>query len=132
MGARGPPLNPRSLPGPGACCTISNMNYRRISRRTAVAAAALFLVGAGFLIGVADGRPQDPAAAGAAAQDGWVELHRLRIVNAKDGAIQVSTDAGQTWRLVGRVNAPATTVAEGYLAANYACLLYTSPSPRDS
>lgn len=50
----------------------------------------------------------------------WVELHRIRVVNRKDGAIQVSTDAGATWSLIGRVVAPATTAAEGYLAMNYA------------
>jgi hypothetical protein len=50
----------------------------------------------------------------------WVELHRIRVVNHKDGAVQVSTDGGKTWLLLGRVLIPATTVAEGYLAANYA------------
>jgi hypothetical protein len=48
------------------------------------------------------------------------ETHRIRIVNAKDGAIQVSTDKGKTWRLIGRVLVPATTVAGGYLASRYA------------
>ena len=48
------------------------------------------------------------------------ELFRLRIVNRKEGAIQVSTDYGASWRLVGRVLAPATTAAEGYTAAQYA------------
>ncbi len=50
----------------------------------------------------------------------YVELHRLRIVNQTDGAIQVSTDGGATWRLIGRVLQPASTAAQGYLAANYA------------
>lgn len=49
-----------------------------------------------------------------------VELHRLRIINRKDGAIQVSTDQGKSWELIGRVLYPATTVVQGYLAANYA------------
>ena len=48
------------------------------------------------------------------------ETHRLRFVNEKSGAIQVSTDGGQTYKLIGRVLAPATTVAEGYTAAQYA------------
>jgi hypothetical protein len=48
------------------------------------------------------------------------ELHRLRIVNRDDGAIQVSTDAGATWQTIGRVVAPARTCAEGYIAAEYA------------
>jgi hypothetical protein len=50
----------------------------------------------------------------------WVELHRLRFVNRRDGAVQVSTNGGAAWTLLGRVTIPATTVAEGYLAANYA------------
>lgn len=48
------------------------------------------------------------------------ETHRIRIVNAVDGAIQVSGDAGRTWRLVGRVTAPATQSIMGYLASGYA------------
>jgi hypothetical protein len=48
-----------------------------------------------------------------------VELYRLRVVNRKDGAVQVSTDVGLTWRLIGRVVNPATTAAEGYEAAHY-------------
>jgi hypothetical protein len=51
---------------------------------------------------------------------GKIELHRLRIVNRHDGAIQVSTDHGATWQLIGRVVAPARTCAEGYLAVQYA------------
>lgn len=49
-----------------------------------------------------------------------VETHRIRIVNTVDGAIQVSTDRGKTWRLVGRVTAPATESLSGYLASGYA------------
>ena len=49
-----------------------------------------------------------------------VESHRLRIVNEKEGAIQVSYDKGETWRLIGRVLAPAKTCAEGFLAVQYA------------
>lgn len=49
-----------------------------------------------------------------------LETHRIRIVNAVDGAIQVSADAGRTWRLVGRVTAPATQSIMGYLASGYA------------
>lgn len=47
------------------------------------------------------------------------ETHRIRIVNAVDGAIQVSVDRGRTWRLVGRVTAPATQSIMGYLASGY-------------
>ena len=49
-----------------------------------------------------------------------VETHRIRIVNSVDGAIQVSDDAGKTWRLIGRVTAPATESLMGYSAAGYA------------
>lgn len=51
---------------------------------------------------------------------GTVELYRLRIVNRTYGAIQVSIDSGQSWRLIGRVLVPATSAAEGYIAAGYA------------
>jgi hypothetical protein len=51
---------------------------------------------------------------------GYVETHRLRVMNREQGAIQVSTDGGASWRLIGRVLAPANTAAEGYLAVNYA------------
>jgi len=49
-----------------------------------------------------------------------VEIFRLRIANRQDGAIQISTDAGATWRLIGRVLVPATGTQEGYIAAEYA------------
>lgn len=49
-----------------------------------------------------------------------VELYRLRITNQIDGAIQVSTDAGEAWRLIGRVVVPASGTQEGYIAAEYA------------
>ncbi len=48
-----------------------------------------------------------------------VETHRIRIVNAVDGAIQVSSDAGRNWQVVGRVTAPATQSLMGYLASGY-------------
>lgn len=48
-----------------------------------------------------------------------VETHRIRVVNALDGAVQVSLDKGATWRLVGRVTAPATESLPGYLATGY-------------
>jgi len=51
---------------------------------------------------------------------GTVELHRLRVANKPDGAVQVSTDGGKTWRLLGRVLIPASTTKEGYIAAEYA------------
>jgi len=47
------------------------------------------------------------------------ETHRIRVVNAVDGAVQVSLDQGQTWQLVGRVTAPATESLPGYLATGY-------------
>ena len=49
-----------------------------------------------------------------------VETHRIRIVNAEDGAIQISDDGGKTWLLIGRVTAPATQSLPGYSAAGYA------------
>jgi hypothetical protein len=48
------------------------------------------------------------------------EIHRIRIVNRTDGAIQVSSDRGKTWYLIGRVLYPAQGVIEGYIAAEYA------------
>ncbi len=47
------------------------------------------------------------------------EIQRIRVVNAVDGAVQVSLDKGQTWGLVGRVTAPATESLPGYLATGY-------------
>ncbi|MBC8135739.1 MAG: Ig-like domain-containing protein [Fibrella sp.] len=55
-----------------------------------------------------------------AVPNGYVETHRLRIVNRVSGAISVSTDGGKTWQLIGRVLVPATTVVQGYIAAEYA------------
>ncbi len=49
-----------------------------------------------------------------------VETHRIRVLNVEGGPIQVSTDGGGTWRLVGRVTAPATQSLPGYLASGYA------------
>jgi hypothetical protein len=49
-----------------------------------------------------------------------IELYRLRITNRADGAIQVSTDSGASWRLIGRVVVPASGTQEGYIAAEYA------------
>lgn len=49
-----------------------------------------------------------------------VETHRIRIVNSVDGAIQLSSDKGQTWHLIGRVTAPATQSLMGYSASGYA------------
>jgi hypothetical protein len=48
------------------------------------------------------------------------EAWRIRIDNAPDGPIQVSTDQGENWHLIGRVITPATRTLEGYLAAGYA------------
>jgi hypothetical protein len=49
-----------------------------------------------------------------------VEVWRIRIANAVDGKIDVSTDQGLTWTIVGRVITPATESLPGYLAAGYA------------
>lgn len=48
------------------------------------------------------------------------ETFRIRVVNAVDGGIQVSDNAGQSWSLVGRVTTPATRCLIGYLASGYA------------
>lgn len=52
--------------------------------------------------------------------DSTVELFRIRIVNQRLGTIQVSTDDGESWQLVGRVTQPSTGASEGYIAAEYA------------
>ncbi len=49
-----------------------------------------------------------------------VESHRIRVVNSLDGAIQISTDQGRSWHLIGRVTAPATQSLMGYSASGYA------------
>lgn len=49
-----------------------------------------------------------------------VETHRIRVTNAVDGAVEVSTDSGDTWKTVGTVTAPATDSLMGYLASGYA------------
>lgn len=67
--------------------------------------------------------PRDRKAPGVSnepAESDYIELHRLRLVNRKDGPIQVSTDGGKSWQLLGRVMVPAIAVIQGYLAANYA------------
>ncbi|MBC8101405.1 MAG: Ig-like domain-containing protein [Cytophagales bacterium] len=66
----------------------------------------------------ADVRPESVALD--LSETGTLELYRLRIANRADGAIQVSTDGGAIWRLIGRVMVPATGTQEGYLAAEYA------------
>ncbi len=52
--------------------------------------------------------------------EGFIELHRLRLANRNGGPIEVSLDHGQSWRTLGRVTRPATTTAEGHIAAEYA------------
>jgi hypothetical protein len=49
-----------------------------------------------------------------------VEAWRIRIINDVEGPIEVSSDMGATWKLIGRVTNPATRVLQGYLAAGYA------------
>jgi len=41
------------------------------------------------------------------------EVYRLRIVNTSLGAVQISTDKGASWMLIGRVLIPATGTAPG-------------------
>jgi len=48
------------------------------------------------------------------------ETHRIRIHNEEQGTVEVSTDQGKTWGVVGRVTAPATRSLMGYLASSYA------------
>ncbi|MGO8671467.1 MAG: hypothetical protein ACLQVD_08920 [Capsulimonadaceae bacterium] len=49
-----------------------------------------------------------------------IETHRIRIDNIAGGLVEVSADAGVSWRTVGRVTAPATDSLSGYLASGYA------------
>lgn len=102
----------------------------RFHRLTPFLASAFLLFAAALSARAQEGRPVSPdeplAPLPAAGQTPTVdntdkvELHRIRIINKKDGAILVSTDTGKTWRLIGRVLAPATAVAPGYVAAQYA------------
>lgn len=48
------------------------------------------------------------------------ELYRIRVLNRTDGAVEVSSDGGQTYWRVGRVLRPATESLVGYLASIYA------------
>ena len=49
-----------------------------------------------------------------------IESHRIRITNAVDGLVEVSTDQGKSWKTVGRVTKAATDSIMGYLASGYA------------
>ncbi len=80
-----------------------------------VAALPVFLLF--FLLLTAPRAAETPPRFPAFAQ---TETHRIRLVNSVDGAIQVSSDAGAHWHLVGRVTAPATESLMGYSAAGYA------------
>lgn len=82
-----------------------------VSRRTLFGA---LLAGAALPPARADAQTLDQPPAGV------VEIHRLRVVNQKGGAIQASADRGATWTTVGRVTAPATLPTEGFVAAEYA------------
>ena len=76
-----------------------------------------------FLTTLALGALPLPSSAQEAApvpSDSPIELHRLRIVNRRMGAIQASADEGETWHTVGRVTQPCTGASEGYIAAEYA------------
>ncbi len=85
-----------------------------LPRRRFFTALAALAAGVGPLRQTAaqEGAPIVPA--------GYVELHRLRVTNKPDGAVQVSADGGKTWRLLGRVLIAASTAKEGYIAAEYA------------
>ena len=94
-----------------------------VTTRPLLAAALLLIASGAPASAPAREAVTSPAAAPPAASadaGAWVELHRLRIVNHQDGAIQISTDGGRTWSLLGRVTIAAMTAAEGYLASNYA------------
>lgn len=106
-------LSPFFLPLPPHRGTIKAVTHRLVFASVFLALTAL------------PGLAVAPQARAAQAQTApseaqTVEVHRLRIVNEVGGAIQVSSDGGQTFRLIGRVLAPATTVSEGYTAAQYA------------
>lgn len=79
-----------------------------------------------LLTGSVGARPQETPAGAAVSTvvpgsvNDTVELYRLRITNQEAGAIQVSSDQGVTWRLIGRVVVPASGTQEGYIAAEYA------------
>lgn len=72
-------------------------------------------LGADTLIGPRETPPQYPAYK-------QQEILRIRIINAVYGAVEVSTDSGLSWSVVGRVIAPATESLIGYLASGYAPL----------
>ena len=71
-------------------------------------------------LGIATVEPLAHAQEAAPTATKYIESHRIRIVNRRLGTIQVSTDAGDTWHLVGRVTQPCTGASEGYVAAEYA------------
>jgi hypothetical protein len=64
--------------------------------------------------------PKSPVEISSLETAATLETHRVRLVNRRDGAIQVSTDQGRTWRLIGRVVVAATSTAQGYTAVHYA------------
>lgn len=47
------------------------------------------------------------------------EVYRIRLINAEGGPIEVSTDAGLTYRRVGTVTRGTTSVIRGYAASIY-------------
>ena len=85
--------------------------------RPVLAFLALFFLALPLRADTSPGPREVPPAFAAFAQ---IETHRIRVVNAAEGPVEVSSDAGKTWQLVGRVTAPATQSLTGYLASGYA------------
>ncbi len=50
----------------------------------------------------------------------FVEIFRIKIENKVDGAVQVSTDEGKSWRVLGKVRYPTNQVSNiGYTASRW-------------
>jgi hypothetical protein len=48
-----------------------------------------------------------------------VETHRIRVENRTGGAVSVSRDGGETWETVGKIKAPAVSLAPGFTASQW-------------
>jgi hypothetical protein len=92
----------------------------RMTRREIAIAALRSVTGLLSVIGARALAQEVPVASTADPESDTVELHRIRIVNAKNGPIQISTDEGASWRIIGRVTSPCISATEGYIAAEYA------------
>ena len=92
-------------------------------RRKLLGAAAAQLAAAVFAA-AGSGQPSQPGPAPeieAEVNVPKVELHRIRLLNAEQGPIEVSDDRGATWQLVGHVVQPAERANEaGYTASKWA------------